>query len=394
MTTLDATQVAAKLQAGPLMEEAARQAGLDDYGDTSFVEPFERFLSAIAAEGRLNELGLMAITADCTRFLVNRLRFVRDLKDHPEILDEDVEDPIVITGLPRTGTSKLQRMMSADPGVQRLLVWRLLNPAPFPDAGAGPDPRIAAAKAFEAMLDSFPDFQAAHPTRAEEVDEDLLLHEMTFESVVLTFRARMPSYLEWVRNRDTSQVYEYAKNQLRYLQWQDGGKRDRPWVLKTPAHLGSLDLLLAAFPNATVVHCHRAPTAVIPSFARAIQASRAITSDEVDPIEVGAEQLDIWSEAAARNLTLRDRLGARVVDLPYRMIRDEPEQAIAAVYETAVHPFTAEARAAMTAWTEENPQHRFGRNRYTAAEFGLEPDRIQAAFADYITRFAGLLDEK
>src|SRR6266542_2276394 len=107
-----------------LLAAARAQTGLEDFGPQPFVEPLERLLKAAAEEANLNEIGVMALQGDVERFLSNRLRFQQDLKAHPEILGEDVSDPIIVTGLPRTGTSKLQRMLSADPGVQQLLVWR------------------------------------------------------------------------------------------------------------------------------------------------------------------------------------------------------------------------------------------------------------------------------
>lgn len=380
--------------ANQMMAAAAAETGLNDFGPEPFVEPLERFLESVTSEAHLNQIGAMAVQGDVHRFLTNRLRFQEDLNRHPEILDENVADPIVITGLPRTGTSKLQRMISADPGVQALLVWRLLFPAPLPGTTAGhPDPRIAVARQFTGMLDNFPDFQAAHPTQFNEVDEDLLLFEMTFESVVSTFRFRMPSYLEWVLSRPLDHTYAYVKNILQYLQWQDGGRRDRPWVLKTPVHIGYLDIVAAMYPQATVVHCHRDPVTVVPSFTRAVEASRRIGSDYVDGAELGTEQLLLWSEMADRNLLLRDKLGSAltIVDVAYEQIRDDPLAAISRIYEAHGLTVTGKARQAMERWSAENPQHRHGQHRYSLDQFELDKDRIRQAFEPYTSRFGGLI---
>jgi hypothetical protein len=377
-----------------LLAAARAQTGLEDFGPEPFVEPLERLLKAAAEEANLNEIGVMALQGDVERFLSNRLRFQQDLKGHPEILGEDVSDPIIVTGLPRTGTSKLQRMLSADPGVQQLLVWRLLFPAPLPGGTAGgADPRIAVAEQFAGMLANFPDFQAAHPTLFDEVDEDLLLFEMTFQSVVSTFRFRMPSYLEWVLNRPVDDTYRYVKSLLQYLQWQDGGRRGRPWVLKTPVHIGYLDAVAAVYPRATVVHCHRDPVQVIPSFARAVEASRLIGSSAVDAPELGREQLSLWSEMADRNLLLRDKLAStlRIIDVAYDEIRIDPLATVRRIHAAHGLSLTEEGRAAMEDWAAQNPQHRHGHHRYSLEQFDLDPDRIRQAFAAYTDRFGDLI---
>ena len=130
------------------MNAAAESAALNDFGDLNFVEPLRQRLAAAGRYISFSETGLATYTVGIVNDLVNRLRLMRDLKRHPEILDEDVSDPIVIFGLPRTGTTKLQRMISADPANQSLLFWKILNFAPFPEAASGEaDPRVAVGKA-------------------------------------------------------------------------------------------------------------------------------------------------------------------------------------------------------------------------------------------------------
>ena len=250
----------------------------------------------------------MMQSADLVRMLVNRLRFVRDQQSHPEILEERIVAPIVVAGLPRTGTSKLQRMMSADPGVQRLDVWRLLNPAPFPrEAEYGTTGRLMFAQVVEkTIVQMFPEFMAAHPTEAAEPDEELLLMELSLESVVSALRNRVPSFHTFASERGPRASYEFMRQMLQYLQWQDGGGRGRPWIMKSPVHLGNLKLLFELFPDATVVHCHRDPRIVMPSFASLTEAGRRMGSDDPDPLEIGAFVLDLWAGATEANLA--DRL--------------------------------------------------------------------------------------
>ncbi|HEY1969974.1 MAG TPA: glucose 1-dehydrogenase [Pseudonocardia sp.] len=375
-----------------LLAAATAETGLDDYGDTGFVEGLTAFADALRTEAGLTRMGHMMTSADVVRMLVNRLRYVRDLGRHPEIADERITAPIVVAGLPRTGTSKLQRMMSADPGVQRLEVWRLLNPAPFPGEQPGdPSARIGFAAGVERILATqFPDFMAAHPTEATEPDEELLLMEMTFESMVSSLRTRVPAFRTFVEGRPTDAIYDWTRQMLRYLQWQDGGGRGRPWILKSPAHLGSFPTLFETFPDAVVVACHRDPKVVVPSFARLLEAGRRMGSDDVDPHEVGTDTLDYWAAQMRRNLADREHLDPdRVLDVHYDRIRDDAAGVIAEVYERAGRTVGPEAAEAFAGYEARRPAGHFGRHEYSLERFGLTERRIEDAFAEYYERFFG-----
>jgi NAD(P)-dependent dehydrogenase (short-subunit alcohol dehydrogenase family) len=376
-----------------LLAAATAECGLEDFGDRSFVEGLTAFTDALRAEAGLNRMGFMMSGGDIVRLLVNRLRYVRDLTRHPEIRDERIVAPIVIAGLPRTGTSKLQRMLSADPDVQRLDFWRLLNPAPFPGEQAGdPAARIGTAAAIERILATqFPDFMAAHPTEALEPDEELLLMEMTFASVVSSMRARVPSFRAFVEQRGTDEVYAWTVQMLQYLQWQDGGGRDRPWILKSPVHLGSFPALLSTFPDATVVACHRDPKVVIPSFARLMEAGRRMGCDDVDPIEVGADTLALWSAQLRTNLADRAQIDpARILDVQYQRIRDDASAVAAEVYARAGRELTPEAAAAFAEYETRRPEGAFGHNEYSLERYGLTEAQIESEFAEYYERFPGV----
>jgi NAD(P)-dependent dehydrogenase (short-subunit alcohol dehydrogenase family) len=383
----------APLFAEDLLAAATSETGLEDYGDRGFVEGLTVFADALRAEARLNRIGHMMMAADIVRMLTNRLRFQRDVVRHPEILDEQIAAPIVVVGLPRTGTSKLQRMMSADPGVQRLDVWRLLNPAPFPGEAQGvPQARIDFGLVVERTLATqFPDYMARHPTEALEPDEELLLMEMSFESDVSSLRTRTPSHRAFTASRDPLPAYRYVRSLLQYLQWQDGGHRGRPWIMKSPVHIGNLETLFEVFPDATVVHCHRDPREVVPSFASLVESARRMGSDDVDVEEIGADMLEYWATQLDRNLEARERIGdSRILDVPYERIRDDALGVIADVYERAGREMTAEADAALRGYEARRPQGHFGRHEYSAERFGLDAEQIDARFAAYRERFVAM----
>ncbi|EHB55622.1 hypothetical protein MycrhDRAFT_2816 [Mycolicibacterium rhodesiae JS60] len=373
-----------------LMRDVAAKESLDNYGDLSFVEPMTVFFESVAAEANLNAAGVMGLEADAQRWLTNRLRLQAELTRHPQILDEDVSDPIVIVGVPRTGTTKLHRMLGCDPGVQTLPFWRILNPAPFPDAREGEvDPRLVLARGHvEAMSAQAPDVLELHPFVADEPEEEVLLLEMTCRSpsAVLFFRA--PTYTSWLLDQPQRPLYEELKLFLQHLQWQNGGRKGRPWVLKSPCHLGRINAILDVFPGATLVHCHRDIATSMTSTCNLIAAARLMRTDELDPLEVGSSMLDLWSREWAANLEQRQQLGkdAQILDVNYGMIRYDALAVIRDIYSSRGAQLSAESEASMLGW-EDTHHARTGDYQHSAEYYGLTKERIDEAFADYCTRF-------
>jgi len=396
MSIPDATREpeTASLDADALMAAASAETGLNDFGPDGVREDLAGYLRSILDDAKPTPTGLLGLQGFVHRLLVNRLRFQNDLKRHPEILDGDAADPIVITGLFRTGTTKLQRMMSADPGVQALSFWRMLNPAPFPDAAPGePDPRIAEADEYVRLLEQHhPAFIAAHPWQTHEPDEDALLLLMTFAHLANTTVGNVPSFVERVRNRPQRSNYDYLRALIQYLQWQDGGKRERPWVLKSPTHLGNLEPIFEVFPNATLVHCHRDPVVVTASFSQLFALFWGLFGGQVPLEEIGPSVLELWSSEMDRNLAQRDRLGdrARIVDVSYEDIVKDPLTVIGEIYARHNRALPPEATAAMRCWAAENPKGRFGKHEYTLEACGLTEKQIRSAFAPYLERFGSL----
>jgi hypothetical protein len=178
------------------------------------------------------------------------------------------------------------------------------------------------------------------------------------------------------------------RTMLQFLQWQDGGGRSRPWIMKSPVHLGNLATLLDVFPDATIVHCHRDPRVVVPSFASLLESSRRMGSEKVDLDEIGADMLGLLSRDMRRNLADRKAIGEeRILDVQYQEIRDDARSVIARVYEQAGRELTPEASAAFADYDARRPEGHFGKHEYTAERFGLTGDRIAAEFADYYDRF-------
>jgi hypothetical protein len=178
---------------------------------------------------------------------------------------------------------------------------------------------------------------------------------------------------------------------LQYLQWQDGGGRGRRWILKKPHHLGMLETLLHTFPDAVLVHCHRDPVLAIPSFARLLEVTRRMHSDDVDPIAIGEEALTFSAEQMERYLARRSgAVDARIIDVPYGQIRRNVLEVAAQVYDAAGLELSSAALEAMRQWLALNGEPPQG-HAYSLERFGLSEVRINRAFAGYVDEFGGML---
>ena len=374
-----------------LMKEATDATGLYDFGPDDFIEPMTRFMAAALSEASLSPAGLASLPLDVNRWLVNRLRVAADVARHPEILDEDVSDPIVIVGVPRTGTTKLHRLLGCDPGLRTLPFWKILNPAPFPDASDdGTDPRVEIARQYaEVLKQNFPDLMQLHPFVAEEPEEEVVMLEMTGRSLSACLFFRVPTFFEWLTAQSQVPQYQYLRTLLQHQQWLDGGRRDRPWVLKSPMHLGRIDALLEVFPRATLVHCHRDLATSMLSICNLVEAARRIRTDEVDPVELGEFLVTFLAGEWSANLRQRQLVPdqTQILDIDFDLIRTDAPGAIRKIYSVRGHTPCSAAEAAMATWEQTN-HARPGPYPHPAEHYGLTTDRIEAAFGDYHECFA------
>jgi hypothetical protein len=374
-----------------ILAEARAKAGFDDFGDESFREPLRVLLHALDTEAGLLDFGRAAQRGRIVELLVNRLRAERQFRAHPEILDELIGPPIVIVGLPRTGTTLLHRTLAQDPRLFSARWFECRYPAPIGDAvGGAADPRIAQAKAeVQMMLDGSPALAAIHPMDAMAADEEILLLEHSFLSTVPESGANVPSYGRWLDAHDQRPAYRYLTKLLQLLQWQKrrAGQAAQRWVLKTPHHLGLADLVLETFPGALIVQTHRDPLESIPSLASMITALWVLVAETVDPKEVARQWSGKMAAALRRCLEVRDLHPDRFLDVWFLDAVKDPVGQARRIYDVAGLSFPAEVESAMQAFMATNPREGRPPHQYTLEEFGLSADGIARDFQAYRERF-------
>ncbi|HVP80735.1 MAG TPA: sulfotransferase [Thermodesulfobacteriota bacterium] len=379
----------ARFQEKDLLDVARRQTGLGDFGDTSFLEPLRRLIESMEAEARLNPVGRLATRYDLTRLLVNRLQMEEDRKRNPGIAEEEIRSPIIITGLPRTGTTLLHSLLALDPANRVPLTWETMYPSPPPETATYyTESRIALADRniswFHRLVK---EFNRIHPIRARLPEECLVILSHSFLSYQFETTHRLPSYLDWLKVQDFRPAYRIHRQFLQHLQWRCPGKR---WVLKAPAHMFDFEAMFWAYPDACVIMTHRDPIEVTASNASLTATLRAAFSDDVDPFEVGPECSQRWAEAIGKALRSRDQgcaLAERFLDLYYVDLLTDPVSAVRKVYAHFGLPFPEELEGRIQKFLHQNPKDRFGIHHYSLEDFGLNLEEETRRYAPYRARF-------
>jgi hypothetical protein len=369
-----------------LISGAISSTGLSDFGDSSFSEGLSRLCSSLASEAALTEMGALILGGRLQGLLENRLRIEQTYQKHPSIADEEVEGPIFIVGLPRTGTTALSQLVAMDPEIRSLRLWESSAPVPPPSSETqDSDPRIALAEEGLKMMDSaFPRMKSLYFQTATGPTECQDLLGMEFRTHHFDGMAYVPSYVSWVMECDMAPAYAYHHRTLRLLQWHCP---PRLWHLKTPVHMLSMDALVGEYPGARFLWTHRDPAAVLGSVCSLIEYCRSWVSDQ-EPPGIGEQQAGVWEEALRRAMTFRDRCGEdRFADVRFDDLNADPVGTVRTAYEAIGLTLGSSAGQQMESWAAAHPRGAHGRHEYAIQDFGLSPAAVRSRFGFYLERF-------
>ena len=377
------------LEPSELMATARAETGLEDFGAGDFVERLGLLCDAMRQEGGFNGAGIMQQHVFILGLLKNRLLIEDLVRQHPEILEVQIAAPIIICGLPRTGTTHLHNLMSADPALRSLPYWESLEPVlpahEVPEAGAA-DPRLARTDMALSFLNTaLPYFNRMHEMTVEHTHEEIQLLAVDFSTMLFETTAPMPAWRDAYLSRDQRPTYAYLRKVLQVLQWLRGGTR---WVLKTPQHLEQFPALLETFPDATFVVTHRDPVSVTASMVTMIAYTARLTRHRVDVEGMGAYWADRLERMLRRCAEERDVLPAdRTIDVHFDAFMADDLAMVARVYDLAGQPLDERARGSMASFMAAHPRGRHGSVVYDLGDFGLDTRERRQALAFYTERF-------
>jgi len=378
-----------------LLAAARAQTGLKDFGDDSFREALRVLLDALEREADLTALGRFLTRQLLLQLLGTRLRAQDLVARHPEILDEPVEAPIIIMGLPRSGTTHLHNLLSQDPDLASLAYWESLDPVPvdadLPKPGA-PDPRIArCAKALRLLHYVLPLFPLMHEMTPEARHEEIQLMAVEFSTMLFEASYQVPSYRDWYVASDQRPAYAMLKRLLQILQWRHG--RARRWVLKSPQHLEQIGPLLATFPDARLVQTHRDPVRVTASYCTMGAYAMRMNAGGIDSAAVGRYWADRIEAMLRASIDDRQLIPAdQIFDMRFHEFMADGVAMVERIYAFAGQPTTDRTRRAMDAYMASNPRGKHGTVAYRLEDFGIDPAERRRTLRFYRERF-GIPDD-
>lgn len=365
-----------KLDKDSLIKAARKATGLHDLGNLFWDEPLERMLTSINEEAQLHPIGQFITRQRIINLLSVRLRAEHYFKKHPEILAQDLYPVMLVIGLQRTGTTKLQRLLASDPDNRAILSWEALNPAPVKGDETTGKERIKTAKtSVKALKYMSPGFFAIHPIEYDAPEEDVLLLDVSFLSQTAEATMHVPSYASWLEEIDQSVAYEYMVRLLKLLQWQRPAKR---WVLKTPHHLEFLDLVNKHFGEVQYIWTHRNIYESVPSFLSMVAYSRRLFSNAVDPQQLAKHWVRKNGYMLSRALEFHEANNhiSLFTDVPYQHLVADSLGVIKRIYADRQEAISPELMQIFNESNRNNPQGKYGVHKYKLSDFGIDESYI------------------
>ena len=377
-----------KINANEIIDQAKSETGLSDLGEPLFFEGLNKLIDSINNEASLNEIGIQAQPIRIQGLLSNRLRFEEDLKKFPEILDQEIIAPIVIVGLPRTGSTMTHRLLASDPNHTAMLWWEGRYPALLPGEKRGDiEARMELGKAeVDAVVAASPEALDIHPWDYKGADEEILLLEHNFLSTVPESFMALPSYSKWIEEQDHTLAYEDLKKFIQYLQWQNPGREKKRWVLKSPHHLGFIDKMISVFPDAKIIQTHRDPVKTVPSFCSMCANLFEPLTTNFDKVFIGKHWSNKLTRALNHCMNISEQHPDNFLDLEFLNMIKDPIDEMKKIYEFIGESFGEKTEVAMEAWREEN-KHEMGAHKYSLEEYDLTESQINDNFAKYQQKY-------
>lgn len=375
-----------------ILDAARARTGLSDFGPDDFRERLRVLREAWDTDPEITRFHRTVLHGYLVRYASNRLLIRDTLKRHPAVLDEHIDRPLIVAGLPRSGTTHLVNLLAADERLHSLPLWESYEPVPLPgepDTGDEHDPRYRrCAEAWAGMKQATPLIAAMHPMNPDHIHEELELMGPDFASYNFEWLGLTPRWRDHYLAHDQTPHYEYMKDVLRLIQWRRGARKR--WVLKCPQHLEQLPVLRKVFPDATVIFTHRDPVAVLQStitmqaytqrMNRRHMALRAL-------LEYWADRIEHLLRACVRD---RDLVPAACsLDSPFHLFMADQMGTMERVYATAGLDLDDKARAQLVRYVADHPRGREGQVIYDLRrDFGVDPAALHERFRFYFGRFA------
>ena len=369
---------------------AVERTGLSDFGPEDYRERLALWLSEVDQDGERTAIGRFGFFNDSVRHAASRLLIHDLLKRHPEIHDIEIERPIIVIGLPRSGTTHLVNLIAADQRLRSMPLFEGQEPVPNPrdePREDGLDPRwVRSEAAWQGMKLASPLIASMHPMNPDHIHEELELQLPDFTSYNQEWIARSPKWRDYYLDHDQKPHYTWLKTMLKVLQWYRPRER---WIMKCPQHLEQIGPLMETFPDATVVVTHRDPVSVIQSAITMLAYGARINYSSPRPefyLEYWTDRVERLLEASVRDRHLLPQ--GRTIDVLFHELMADDMGTLERIYEVAGLDMSNEARAQIADYIVDHPRGKDGQVVYDLRkDFDAEPADVRAGFDFYLDRF-------
>lgn len=368
-----------------LIAIAQRRTGLSDFGEWQFITPLRVLIEACENEAALGAFGRFALRWDALRFLENLLQLRAAEKASREAAPA-IEQPIFVTGLPRSGTTFLHNLLIEDEANAVPRCWQTIHPGRAGDAAG----EARSIRQVDRQLKLFrwlaPDFGAMHPITATAPQECSEINAHVFASLRFDTTHHVPSYRAWLDSAGHREAYRFHRRFLQHLARQ--GQARQRWVLKCPDHVFALDTIREVYPDACFVFVHRDPMRVLASVARLTEVLRQPFTRHLDRATVGRQVCDRWAEGAARVVAACKSLPKdRVVHIRYGELTGDPVGTVARLYAKFGLPYDAAFERRIKGYVDAKPNGGYGQLSHRLEDYGIDASRERERFADYVETF-------
>jgi hypothetical protein len=364
------------LDSDALHAQASADTGLHDFGPDDYRERLDVYLAALRDIDGLHGAGLVNFYGQLLQLLKNRLLLTDLLNEHPEIDDIELQSPVVIAGLPRTGTTHLHNLLATPSTFRTMPYWESVEPFPLPaEAGVQPDPRRARMDVAVSVINTvMPHFALMHEMTTDHVHEEIQLLANDISTMLFETLADVPGWRDYYRAHDQTSHYQYLAGQLKAMQFLRGGRR---WLLKSPQHLEQVPVLDRVFPDSIVVFTHRDPVPVALSMIAMITYSARMHRSPVPVEQIAGYWIDRLEQMLNALVRDRDTLGPeRSIDIRFDDFLANELGTAEQVYALAGEPFDAPARTAIADYLAGHQRGRLGNVETSCEMFGLKEETL------------------
>lgn len=367
----------ARLDEETLSNEAVKETGLTDFGDPYYREGLLALLVSAEKDANLHFLGRIAMRKLVAIYLSNRLLLAEARKRTPELFQQHLIPPIIVLGLPRTGSTFLHKMLALDPAHRGVPAWELLRPLP---TGTEDRRREFADRELKRQRKVNPRLDRIHLIGPDEPEECMVLQGTTFSSAFFFVMAPVYGYADWGISYDQTKAYEEYHSLLQVLQMVEPKRR---LTLKAPAHTGALPTLFQTIPDALIIQTHRNPVEACTSACSLFYWTWSTVTRSIDVPRMAEALTDILQRMAVVSLRFHETNPDVIYDVYYEQLVSDPVSAVRCIYNHFGLAWTDEYEERLRVYVKDHHQGKHGRHNYCPEDFGLTDNSLAKRFAEY-----------